>query len=150
MHTGRNDNTGQGLTISTQLSVVTLCHRTDIFTFFAFCDEDYDRLWKIRNLFDILNDKLSKFYNPSEHLTVDEVIVKFKGRVISDSTYPRNTSFSGSKFTNCVTRLDTCITWQFICDGVVLGYVAIAYVFGTTTTKHILETFQAVHVDLPT
>ena len=45
-------------------------------------DENYDRLWKIRNLFDILNDKFSKFYNPSEHLAVDEVIVKFKGRVI--------------------------------------------------------------------
>ena len=45
-------------------------------------DENYDRLWKIRNLFYILNDKFSKFYNPSEHPAVDEVIVKFKGRVI--------------------------------------------------------------------
>jgi hypothetical protein len=45
-------------------------------------DENYDRLWKIRNLFDILNDKFSKFYNASEHLAVDKVIVKFKGRVI--------------------------------------------------------------------
>jgi len=69
-------------------------------------DENSDRLWKIRNLFDILNDKFSKFYNPSEHLAVEEVIVKFKGS-FSDSTYPRNTNVSGSKFTNCVTRLDT-------------------------------------------
>ena len=45
-------------------------------------DENYDQLWKIINLFDILNDKFSKFYNPSKHLAVDEVIVKFKGRVI--------------------------------------------------------------------
>ena len=112
-------------------------------------DENSDRLWKIRNLFDILNDKFSKFYNPSEHLAVEEVIVKFKGS-FSDSTYPRNTNVSGSKFTNCVTRMDTRMTWQFICDGVVLGYVAIAHAFGATTTRHILETFQTIQVDLPT
>ena len=45
-------------------------------------NESSDRFWKIRKLFDFLNDKFSKFYNPSEHLAVDEVIVKFKGRVI--------------------------------------------------------------------
>ena len=33
---------------------------------------------------------------------------------------------------------------------VVLGYVAIPHAFGTTTTRHILETFQAIQVDLPT
>jgi len=31
-----------------------------------------------------------------------------------------------------------------MCDGVVLGYVAIAHAFGTITTRHILEIFQAV------
>ncbi|KAG8223670.1 hypothetical protein J437_LFUL001778 [Ladona fulva] len=35
-------------------------------------DEDYDRLWKIRALFDMLNDSFAKFYFPSEHLGVDE------------------------------------------------------------------------------
>jgi len=45
-------------------------------------NENSDRLQKIRNLFDILNNKFSKFYNPSKHLAIDEVIVKFKGRVI--------------------------------------------------------------------
>ena len=45
-------------------------------------DENFDRLWKMRNLFEILNEKFSKFYSPSEPLAVDEVIVKFKGRVI--------------------------------------------------------------------
>ena len=39
---------------------------------------------------------------------------------------------------------------QSYAKGVVLGYVAIARAFGTTTTRHILETFQAVQVDLPT
>jgi len=34
-------------------------------------DENSDRLWKMRNLFQILNEKFSKFYSPSEHLAVD-------------------------------------------------------------------------------
>jgi len=44
--------------------------------------ENFDRLWKIRDLFQILNGTFSKFYNPSKNLAVDEVIVSFKGRVI--------------------------------------------------------------------
>jgi len=45
-------------------------------------DENFDRPWKIRDLFEILNATFSKFYNPSENLTIDEVIVSFKGKVI--------------------------------------------------------------------
>ena len=45
-------------------------------------DENFDRLWKIRDLFEILNDTFSKLYNPSENLAIDEVIVSFKGTVI--------------------------------------------------------------------
>jgi hypothetical protein len=41
-------------------------------------DENSDRLWKMGNLFDILNEKFSKFYSPSEHLAVDKAIFKFK------------------------------------------------------------------------
>jgi len=44
-------------------------------------DENFDRLWKIRELSEMLNGTLSKFYNPSENLAIDEVIVSFKGRV---------------------------------------------------------------------
>jgi len=39
-------------------------------------------LWKIRDLFEIIRTNFSKFYNPSEYLAVDEVIVKFKGRIL--------------------------------------------------------------------
>ena len=60
-------------------------------------DENYDRLLKIRNLFDILNDKFSKFYNPSEHLAVDEVIAKFKGRVIFRQYIPKKHKRVGIK-----------------------------------------------------
>jgi hypothetical protein len=39
-------------------------------------------VWKLRKVFDKLNEAYAKFYNPSVHLAVDEVTVKFKGRVI--------------------------------------------------------------------
>ena len=45
-------------------------------------DTTDDRLWKIRDLFEIIWMNFSKFYNPSEYLAVDEVIVKFKGRIV--------------------------------------------------------------------
>jgi len=45
-------------------------------------DRTDDRLWKLRDLFEIIRINFSKFYNPSEHLAIDEVIVKIKGRVV--------------------------------------------------------------------
>jgi len=53
-------------------------------------------------VFDKLNEACAKFYNPSEHLAVDEVIVKFKGRVIFKQYIPkkRKENVSASKFTN--------------------------------------------------
>jgi len=51
--------------------------------------EEYDRLWKIRTVFDTLNQAYPKFCNPSEHLAVDEVIVKFQGRVIFRQYIPK-------------------------------------------------------------
>jgi hypothetical protein len=43
-----------------------------------------DRLWKIRTIFDTLNDAYENYHNPSEHLAADEIIVKFEGREGSD------------------------------------------------------------------
>jgi hypothetical protein len=37
---------------------------------------------QMTDLFEILRTKFLEFYNPSEHLAVDEVIVKCKGRVV--------------------------------------------------------------------
>jgi hypothetical protein len=45
-------------------------------------DENYDRLWKMRTIFDKLNDAYAKYYSPPEHLAIDEIIVMFKGRVV--------------------------------------------------------------------
>jgi len=65
---------------------------------------EYDRLWKIRTVFDTLNQAYPKFYNPLEHLTVDEVIVKFQGRVIFRQYILKKRKLSASKFTKSVTN----------------------------------------------
>ena len=62
--------------------------------------EEYDRLWKTRTIFDTLNQTYAKFYNPSENLAVDVVIVKFQGRVI----FRQHMNVLASKFTNCATN----------------------------------------------
>jgi len=53
--------------------------------------EKYDGLWKLRTVFDKLNEAYAKFYNPSDHLAVDEVTVKFKGRVLFRQYIPKKT-----------------------------------------------------------
>jgi hypothetical protein len=64
------------------LHVVCYMHFTDSDNEIDKNDENYGRLWKIRQVFDVLNVAYSKFYNPSKHLAIDEVIVFFKGKVV--------------------------------------------------------------------
>jgi hypothetical protein len=61
-------------------------HELATITYYAFyisdnnrngVDRRDDRLWKIQDLFEIISTNFSKLYNPSKHLAVDEVIVKF-------------------------------------------------------------------------
>jgi hypothetical protein len=59
--------------------------------------KEYDRLWKIRTVFNTLNQAYPKFYNPSEHLAVDEVIVKFQGGVIFRQYIPKKRKHFGIK-----------------------------------------------------
>ena len=54
-------------------------------------DRTDDRLWKIRDLLGSIRTNFSTFYNPSEHLAVEEVIVKFKGRVVFRQYSPKKT-----------------------------------------------------------
>ena len=73
------------------------CH---VLRFLHFTDNNRnggDRLWKIRDLFEIISTNFSKFYNPSEHLAVDEVIVKFKGRVLFKQYIPKKRKRFGIK-----------------------------------------------------
>jgi hypothetical protein len=51
--------------------------------------ENYDRLWKIQDIFEILNRTSSEFYNLSENLEIVKVIVLFKGRVIFRQYIPK-------------------------------------------------------------
>jgi len=44
-------------------------------------DNNYDRFWKMRTLFDQLNDSYAKFYSQSKCLGMNEVIVLFRNRV---------------------------------------------------------------------
>jgi len=60
-------------------------------------DENFDRPWKIRDLFEFLNAIFSKFYNPSENLAIDEVIVSFKGTVIFKQYIPKKRKKFGIK-----------------------------------------------------
>ena len=57
---------------------------------------DY-QLWKVRAVFETLNEAYAKFCNPSDHLAVDKVIVKFKGRVISRQYIPKKRKCFGIK-----------------------------------------------------
>jgi len=61
-------------------------------------------------LFEIIRTNFSKFYNPSEHLAVDEFIVKFKEGYYSNSTSRKNANISASKCSNYATLLDIHMT----------------------------------------
>ena len=54
---------------------------------------DYGK--KKRTVFKTLNQAYPKFYNPSEHLAVDKVTVKFQGRVIFRQYIPKKRKHFG-------------------------------------------------------
>lgn len=41
-----------------------------------------DRLYRVRNLLDIMNENFKKHYTPGEDLCIDESVVPFRGRII--------------------------------------------------------------------
>jgi hypothetical protein len=79
------------------LHILRFLHFTDKKNEPDMTNENSDRLWKMRHLFDILNEKFRKFYSPSEHLSVEEVIVKYKGRVIFRQYIPKKHKRFGIK-----------------------------------------------------
>lgn len=52
-------------------------------------DKNFGRLWKMRNVFEIIGRTFSKFYNPTENLAVDEVVVLFRGMVVFRHCLPK-------------------------------------------------------------
>jgi hypothetical protein len=45
---------------------------------------------KIGQIFYILNSKFSELYHPTEHIGVDKVIIKLKGKVACQQYIPKN------------------------------------------------------------
>jgi len=64
--------------------------------------KEYDRLRKLRTVFDKLKVVYAKFYNPLEHLAVDEVSVNSRAGLSLGRTFLRKENVSASKFTNSV------------------------------------------------
>jgi hypothetical protein len=60
-------------------------------------DDNFDRLWKMRTIFDMLNDAYVKYYNPTEHLAVDKITALFKGRVDFKQHIPKKYKCFGIK-----------------------------------------------------
>jgi hypothetical protein len=60
-------------------------------------DENYDRLWKMRTIFEKLNDAYAKYYSPTEHLAIDEVILLFKVGVTFKQYIPKKHKMVGIK-----------------------------------------------------
>lgn len=59
--------------------------------------ENYDRLWKIRQLFEVVNATFKEIYNPTEAIAIDEVIIKFKGRFAFRQYIPKKRKQWGIK-----------------------------------------------------
>ena len=51
---------------------------------------DYDKLFKITKLLDLLLPRLSEVYNLERNLAVDETLVKFKGKIYFHKFIPIN------------------------------------------------------------
>jgi hypothetical protein len=60
-------------------------------------DENYDQLWKMRAIFDKLDNSFVKYYVPTENLAVYEIIVLFKGRVKFRQYIPKKCKQFGIK-----------------------------------------------------
>ena len=78
--------------------------------------DNNDRLWKIKEFFDILNGVYSKFYNPSEHLATDQVTVLFKVKVAFKQYIPKIHKHLGIKIYKLCD-----ISWLHIWHGCVVS-----------------------------
>lgn len=54
-------------------------------------------MWKIRQIFYVLYSEFSELYHPVEHMAVDEVVIKFKGKVIFQHNSPNKHEVFGIK-----------------------------------------------------
>ena len=68
---------------------------------------NYDWLWKMRKLIETLSTTFKEPYEPTEEVAVDEVIVKFKGRVAFRQYIPTKHRQWGIKVYKIADKKDT-------------------------------------------
>ena len=71
-----------------------------------------DRLFKIRDIMNMLKEKLNTVYYPPEHITVDESLILFKGRLLFKQYMKSKRSRFGIKFYELSTA-----------DGILLDFI---------------------------
>ena len=85
--------------------------------------EEYDWLWKLRTVFDKMNEDHAKFYNPSEHLAMDKNC-KIQGQGYLQAVQSKENIWA-SKFTNSLMNQDihdmrvylvTLRHWRYDCN----------------------------------
>ena len=67
-------------------------HFVDNATLPSRCDSGYDKLGKVRPVITILSEKFLQNYNPHNENSVDEAMIKFKGRSSMKQYLPKKTS----------------------------------------------------------
>ena len=76
-------------------------------------DRTNDRLWKIRDLFEIIRTNFSKFYKHSDHLAVDEIHFEIQGKGIIQTVYPEKNQTFRHQNVHTMWRYDIHMTWIF-------------------------------------
>jgi len=93
-------------------------------------NENYDQLWKLRAVFDKLNNSYVKYYVPTENLAVYEIIVLFKGRVNFRQYIPKKHKQFGIKLYR-------------LCDSKGCAHNMTMYL--GNDRKHVISSFTATH-----
>ena len=75
-------------------------------------DPQRDRLFKVRAVLDILKERFNNVYYPPEHITVDESLILFKGRLLFKQYIKTKRSRFGIKFFELSTA-----------DGILLDFI---------------------------
>jgi hypothetical protein len=61
-------------------------------------ETNYSRLWKLRHIFDLLNDVHSNYYAPFRHMAPNIVTVHFMGRIILKHYIPKKYMFQNKMY----------------------------------------------------
>ena len=78
------------------LHILQFPHFTDHWNEIDRMEENFDRVWKIQKLLEILYSIFSNVYNTSKNQEAEKFIFLFKGRQFSNNVLPRNTNVLAS------------------------------------------------------